>query len=342
MNPGFTVTVFANKVTGDGVCDSGVPDGSDPEGTEPRTNPFLPTSVDCRFVRFFGDPAYNNNRLPGPPYNPTNIKVPFCYAYALYGLTTATQQPACVVYSVNTSAAPPEDGGPYSGGVDYQIAWNSDVTTPDGYFTKPRMFDDPNDDDDAADYPAISDPSGNNNVFPYRPEDQQFVFDITTSYIPTGSYVGADQAIIGHNRSFNDFVVAFRFCTAKRDDVEGDGREQGDDGHEGEFEFCQRSREMSFEERDTGTKMNGSMDAVALSGNQAIITGAGTLGNGTPVHYTAVVLGDAPVVGVNHFAISWVNDTGSVFQTSGPLMDGYIAVPTQLGLTTGAVGALSH
>jgi hypothetical protein len=99
---------------------------------------------------------------------------------------------------------------------------------------------------------------------------------------------------------------------------------------------------MSFEERDTGTKMNGSMDAVALSGNQAIITGAGTLGDGTPVHYTAVVLGDAPVVGVNHFAISWFNDTGSVFQTSGPLLDGYIAVPTQLGLTTGAVGALSH
>ena len=90
----------------------------------------------------------------------------------------------------------------------------------------------------------------------------------------------------------------------------------------------QRSKEMKFEERDTGRKMKGSMDAVTLSGNQAIITGAGTLGDGTPVHYTAVVLGNAPVIGANHFAINWITATGSVFQTSGALIDGYIAVPT--------------
>jgi hypothetical protein len=70
------------------------------------------------------------------------------------------------------------------------------------------------------------------------------------------------------------------------------------------------------------------MDAVTLSGNQAIITGAGTLADGTPVHYTAVVLGNAPVVGANHFAISWITATGSLFQTSGALIDGYIVVPT--------------
>ena len=85
---------------------------------------------------------------------------------------------------------------------------------------------------------------------------------------------------------------------------------------------------MRFEERDTGTKMNGSMDAVTLSGNQAVISGAGTLGDGTPVHYTAVVLGNAPVVGANHFAISWITGTGSVFRTSGALIDGFIVVPT--------------
>jgi hypothetical protein len=315
----FDITVTAIKVTGDGVCDSGKPGDPDPEP------PSSLSSVDCRFVRFFGDPPYNNNPMTNPlglPNNPPT-KVPFCYHYAL-----SVQEAACVVYSVNTALAPPpEDGGPYSGGVDYKIAWNHDVTTPDGYFTIPRMFDDPDDDDDGTDYPAISDPSGNNNVFPYQPEDQQFVFDITTGFIPHGSFVGVDQAIIGHNRSFNDFVLAFRFCTAKQDDVEGDGHEQGDDGHEGEFEFCQRSREMSFEERDTGTKMNGSMDAVILSGNQAVISGAGTLGDGTPVHYTAVVLGNAPVIGANHFVISWVTPTGLVFQTSGALTDGFIVVP---------------
>jgi len=56
---------------------------------------------------------------------------------------------------------------------------------------------------------------------------------------------------------------------------------------------------------------------------------AGTLGDGTPIHYTAVVLGNAPVIiGANHFAISWITATGSVFQTSGALIDGYIVVPT--------------
>src|SRR3981189_2917145 len=62
----FFITITPFKVTGDGRCDSGIPDAADPEWTEPRTNPLLP-SIDCRFVRFFGDPAYNNNLPPGPP-----------------------------------------------------------------------------------------------------------------------------------------------------------------------------------------------------------------------------------------------------------------------------------
>lgn len=49
----------------------------------------------------------------------------------------------------------------------------------------------------------------------------------------------------------------------------------------------------------------------------------------TAVNYTAVVLGTAPVIGANTLAISWITATGSVFQTSGPLTDGYIAVGTQ-------------
>ena len=326
----FSINITPFKVTGDGVCDSGIPDGADPEGTEPRTNPFLPTSIDCRFVRFFGDPAFNNEPPSGPP-NP-NTKVPFCYDYALF-----LQQPACVVYRVRDEfggPAPKPSSGLYCCGVQEQIAWNNVRPTPAGYFHKPRMFDDPDDDHESlndSNCPAIN--LGNDNVFPYetdgtQPEDNQFVCDITTFFNPRPNTVGTDPTIGGIGKSFNDFVIAWRFCSAKQDDVEGDGHEQGDDGHEGDFEFCRRSKEMKFEERDTGRKMKGSMDAVTLSGNQAIITGAGTLADGTPVHYTAVVLGNAPVIGANHFAIIWITATGSLFQTSGALIDGYIVVPT--------------
>jgi len=124
-------------------------------------------------------------------------------------------------------------------------------------------------------------------------------------------------------------------CTPKpgEDDVEGDGHEKGDDRHEGQFHFCKSSGEMDFEERDSngkivGKPMQGKMNTVTVSGNQVLISGAGTLADGTHVTYTAVVLGNMPVIGANTFAISWVTATGSAFQTSGPLTDGYIVVHT--------------
>ncbi len=92
---------------------------------------------------------------------------------------------------------------------------------------------------------------------------------------------------------------------------------------------------MDFEERDSdgkiiGQPMRGQMNtAVTVSGSQAIITRSGTLADGTPVNYTAVVLGNQPVIGANHFAISWITANGSVFQTSGALTDGYIVVQPQ-------------
>src|SRR2546425_900691 len=120
--------------------------------------------------------------------------------------------------------------------------------------------------------------------------------------------------------------IANMTCSPQGDDVEGDGREQGADGHEGYFHFCKSSGEMEFEERDSGKGMKGRMDAVTISGNQALINGRGTLLDGTPVYYAAVVLGNAPVIGANHFAIVWITSTGSFFYTFGPLTNGYIAV----------------
>jgi len=108
-------------------------------------------------------------------------------------------------------------------------------------------------------------------------------------------------------------------CSVHGDDVEGDGDEQGDDGHKGHFHFCKGSGDMDYDEPDSGKGMRGSMDAVTISGNQAIISGAGTLLDGTPVRYNAVVLGNPPVMGVNNFAISW---TGSASDPPAEVLHG--------------------
>jgi YVTN family beta-propeller protein len=114
--------------------------------------------------------------------------------------------------------------------------------------------------------------------------------------------------------------------------VEGEGDENGDDRHKGHFEFGGDSNggahgDMVFTESDPGGEhMQGSMDSLTVAGNMAIIGGSGTLLDGTPVHYTAVVLGNALLTELNHFAINWITLTGSTFQTSGALTDGYIAV----------------
>jgi len=34
-------------------------------------------------------------------------------------------------------------------------------------------------------------------------------------------------------------------------------------------------------------------------------------------------------IGLNHFAISWITSTGSVFHTSGALTDGYVVIQPQ-------------
>jgi streptogramin lyase len=139
----------------------------------------------------------------------------------------------------------------------------------------------------------------------------------------------SDPTISGGTKALNSDEVIVNIVgtpNPNEDDVEGDGDEQGDDGHKGHFRFCKRSGDMDFDEPDTGKGMRGHMNAVSISGNQAIITGLGTLRDGTPVQYTAVVLGNAPVIGANLFAISWITATGSTFHTSGPLIDGSIVV----------------
>lgn len=179
----FTITLVATEVDGDGVCESGTPgDPSDP--------------IDCRFVTFFGEQG-------GTPTFPNAVNVPLCYAYSS---STNSAPFHCVFYSVQGAPPPPgQTGSPYTGPVLEQIAWNTVETPGTGFVNSPRMYDDPSDDHTPGYYPVIP-------GFPYpsaTPDDNQFVFDITTFFNPNPSTVGTDPTTGGKTKTFNDFVIAF-------------------------------------------------------------------------------------------------------------------------------------
>ena len=144
------------------------------------------SDYDCRWVNFFGQPT-----SPSP-----NVKVPFCYPYS-HG--------NCVFYDVTGA---PLINGFYSGGVREYIAWNNTFSAPAGYINTPHMYDDPSDDANAcACYPTTT------PGYPYSPEDNQFVFDITTFFNDGGGQVGKDPGTGGKTVTFNQFGIAFPIAT---------------------------------------------------------------------------------------------------------------------------------
>jgi hypothetical protein len=196
----FSIILVATEVDGDGVCESGVPgDPSDP--------------IDCRFVRYFGEPAFNNT-------GQTNIHVPLCYAYSS---STPGGTNHCVFYSVQGAPPPPgQSGSPYTAPVIEAIAWNTLETPPAGYVNSPRMYDDPSDDLNTCNcYPTIM--AGMFDSFPYslnavgfQSEDDQFVFDITAFFNPNPGFVGKDPVTTSKGqKSFNDFVIGFPLTLAQ-------------------------------------------------------------------------------------------------------------------------------
>jgi hypothetical protein len=192
----FSITLLAVEVDGDGICESGDPnDASDP--------------IDCRFVTFFGEPG-------GTPANPNAVNVPLCYAYS-----SAPPNQHCVFYSVQGAPPPPgQPNSPYTGPVLEAIAWNTLETPPAGFVNSPRMYDDPSDDHTPGYYPVIP-------GFPYpltKPDDNQFVFDITTFFNPSPGTVGTDPTTGGKTKTFNDFVIAFPLTIAQvQQPVNSDG-----------------------------------------------------------------------------------------------------------------------
>ena len=178
VGTGFTITVLAVEVPpsqGIGLCKAG--------------NTVL-NDFDCRFATFF------NYGTDGQG----NITVPLCYPYA---------NGNCVHYEV-FSGTPGTEPDPtlYSGGVNWQIAWNNDTYTPPAPYTgnQPRLYDDP----DYAPTPTsavgslCTQPMTINGV--NQSYSCQFEFDITTSF---NASQPVDSGIGGRTRQLNDVVVGF-------------------------------------------------------------------------------------------------------------------------------------
>jgi hypothetical protein len=122
-------------------------------------------------------------------------------------------------------------------------------------------------------------------------------------------------------------------CKCQEKPAEADGDVEDDDGHKSHVSMtakreCDDNGQTDFKD-DSGTEMKGENKAVKMSGNNAMVSGPGTLQDGTPVYYTAVLVGNQPLIGANLFSITWTTASGSFFHRSGVMLDGYIIVPPQ-------------
>ncbi len=184
VNQGFpTLNITATEVSGDGYC--------------PATGTVL-TDFDCRFVSFFG---YGTDPTSG------STVTPLCYPYS---------NGNCIFYNLSTTTGGEPDQSLYSGGVYWQIAFNSTFTPPVGGYwsgSMPRLLVDP----DADEFtPSGVLPYGTSCTTPmlvgtppvqYSPTIYcQFDADITTFFNQSG---GADPTIGGKTKQVSDVVVAF-------------------------------------------------------------------------------------------------------------------------------------
>ncbi len=189
VTTGFTMSVIANEVSpfqANGDCASG----------NNVTNDF-----DCRFVSFFtfGPDGSGGEVVPlCDPYSNGN-----CIFYSVVYCVPQASGPC-----VPTHGAEPPSGF-YQSPVNWLITWNNDAIVPPApYQPIPRLYDDPDSQVNNTDPFGTSCTTAMqiNGTATSPPIFCQFVYDITTNFIP-GQKV--DSGIGGTTRQFNDVVVAF-------------------------------------------------------------------------------------------------------------------------------------
>ncbi len=116
-----------------------------------------------------------------------------------------------------------------------------------------------------------------------------------------------------------------------REEADAEGDMKDDDGHTSSVAMkakpdCDDNGETDFKD-DSGEEMKGKNKDIKMAGNTAVVTGSGTLLDGTPVDYTAVLVGNQPIIGANLFSITWTTATGALFHRSGAMIDGFITIP---------------
>lgn len=175
----LALSVTATEVKGDGLC---------PANETGQSGDF-----DCRFVNFYN---YGTDPATG------STVTPLCYPYS---------NGDCIFYTLALTGGGVPNPELYSGGVYWQVAFNSVVTPPQNSYwsnSSPNLLDDPDEDEipplpwgTDCNTPMTDDPGGPSGTY-YC----QFDNNITTFYQPsTGSF----DPIGGKTQQTNDVVVAF-------------------------------------------------------------------------------------------------------------------------------------
>jgi hypothetical protein len=180
----LALSVTATEVSGNGLCAAG---GTGQSGTGPGS------AFDCRFADFYN---YGTDPATG------STVTPLCYPYS---------NGNCMFYTLALTSGGVPNTELYTGGVYWQVAFNSVFAPPLGSYwfgSSPSLLDDPGEDEipplpwgTDCSTPMTDDPGGPSGTY-YC----QFDNNITTFYQPGG---GSFDPIGGKTHQTNDVVVAF-------------------------------------------------------------------------------------------------------------------------------------
>jgi hypothetical protein len=118
-------------------------------------------------------------------------------------------------------------------------------------------------------------------------------------------------------------------CKCQEPPAKAEGDTKNDDGSESHVEMtadreCDDNGEIDY--KDNNTEMKAKHKKVMIERDTVLVSGVGTLSDGRSVDYTAVLVGNQPLIGANLFSITWTDAGGSVYQKSGVMLPGSTAV----------------